>query len=143
MRVGLVSCSKSKLDHRARASELYSPSTLFRGASCWVKRSCDRWYILSAKHHLVRPEEELDPYNATLNDASTAERRGWSQQVLSELNEALGDLRGFTFEVHAGAAYLNFGLLDGLVELGARIESPVAGMPQGKRLHFYKQMDCL
>jgi hypothetical protein len=143
MRVGLVSCSKAKLDHRAPASELYSSSALFRGASCCVKRSCDRWYILSARHHLVRPEEELDPYNQTLNDSSVTERRRWSQEVLSRLGEQLGDVRGVTFEVHAGASYLNFGLVDGLVDRGAKVESPVGGMPQGKRLQFYKRAGCL
>jgi len=143
VRVGLVSCSKSKIDHRAPASELYSRSALFRGASSCVKRSCDRWYILSAKHHLVSPEEELDPYNQTLIDASITERRRWSQQVLSELEEKLGDLRGITFEVHAGASYLGFGLVDGLIAGGARVGSPVERMPQSKRLQFYKKAGCI
>ena len=143
MRVGLISCSKAKLAHAAPARELYSPSALFRGARCHVQRTCDRWFILSAKHHLVRPEQELEPYDQTLKEVSSAERRRWSAQVLSQLDEELGDVRGTTLEVHAGAAYLNFGLAERLHDRGATVEDPVAGLSMGKRLRFYKEAGCL
>jgi hypothetical protein len=143
MRVGLVSCSKSKLDHPAPARELYVPSHLFRGARCYVERTCDRWFVLSAKHHLVRPEQVLEPYNQTLKDASPAERRRWSDVVLAALETEVGDLRRVTFEVHAGAAYLNFGLVEGLLARGAQVDNPVQGLRHGERLRFYKGQRCL
>jgi hypothetical protein len=143
VRVGLVSCSKAKLDHAAPARELYSKSALFRGARCHVERTCDRWFVLSAKHGLVKPEQVLEPYNQTLNDASPAERRAWSATVLAQLQAELGDLRGTTFEAHAGAAYLYFGLADGLIRLGAGVENPLDGLGLGKRLQFYGEKGCL
>jgi len=143
MRVGLVSCSKSKLDHPAPARELYSPSHLFSGARCYVERTCDRWFVLSAKHHLVWPEQVLEPYDQTLDKVSRAERRRWSQEVLAALETEVGDLRGITFEMHAGAVYLNFGLVDGLLARGAQVDNPVEGLRQGERRHFYKEHGCL
>jgi len=143
MRVGLVSCSKSKLDHPAPARELYSPSHLFRGARCYVERTCDRWFVLSAKHGLVRPEQVLEPYDQTLDKASRAERRRWGDVVLAALETEVGDLRGITFEVHAGATYLNFGLVDGLRARGAQVDNLVQGLRQGERQHFYKEHGCL
>jgi hypothetical protein len=48
MRIGLVGCVKSKRSQAAPARELYS-SPLFRGRRDWVERTCDRWFVLSAK----------------------------------------------------------------------------------------------
>jgi hypothetical protein len=142
MRVGLVSCVKSKLQHQAPARDLYT-SALFRGARCSVERSCHRWFILSAEHGLVIPDEVLEPYEKTLTKASPNERRRWSRRVLDELRHALGDLGGHTFEIHAGAAYANFGLTDGLKQSGGIVELPLEGLGLGKRLAYYKRAGCL
>jgi hypothetical protein len=142
MKIGLVSCVKSKLPHAAPASDLYT-SALFRGARCSVERSCDRWFILSAEHGLVSPDEVLEPYEKTLTTASPNERRRWSRRVLDELRQALGDVRGHTFEIHAGAAYANFGLTDGLEQAGGVVDLPLEGLGLGKRLAYYKRTGCL
>jgi hypothetical protein len=67
MRVGLVGCVKSKQSQAAPARELYV-SPLFRGRRAWVERTCDRWFILSAKHGLVEPDRVLAPYDEILMD---------------------------------------------------------------------------
>jgi len=52
--VVLLSCTKSKLDYKAPAQELYSASPLFRGTLTYGKSlNPDKMYILSAKHYLV------------------------------------------------------------------------------------------
>lgn len=56
MRVGLVGCVKSKRSQAA--PELYV-LPLFRGRRAWVKRTCDCWFVLSAKHGLVEPGRVL------------------------------------------------------------------------------------
>jgi hypothetical protein len=45
--------------------------------------------------------------------------------------------------MHAGAAYANFGLVDGLLERGADVELPLEGLGLGQRLAYYKRSDCL
>jgi hypothetical protein len=60
MRVGLVGCVKTKQPRVAPAQELYT-SPLFRRRRAWVERTCDRWFILSAKHGLVEPGRVLAP----------------------------------------------------------------------------------
>lgn len=52
--VGLVGCTSQKLKRPAPARELYV-SSLFKKASAFAERSCDRWYVLSAKHGLLHP----------------------------------------------------------------------------------------
>jgi hypothetical protein len=138
MRVGLVGCVKSKQAGAAPARELYT-SPLFRGRRAWVERSCDSWFILSAKHGLVEPDRVLSPYDETLTDLPRAARRAWSVGVLQALKQALGDVSGVVIELHAGSAYLNHGLVAGLRERGAVLERPVQGLSLGQQLAFYKQ----
>lgn len=64
--VGLVGCASQKLRRAAPARELYV-SQLFKKASAYAEKTCDRWYILSAKHGLVHPDEVLEPYDVKLD----------------------------------------------------------------------------
>lgn len=136
MRVGLVGCVKSKQHRPARAKDLYT-STLFSGRRQFVERTCDRWFVLSALHGLVDPDEEIEPYDVTLVDQDVAARAAWAAGVVDAIQHRLADLRGVTFEVHAGTAYRDFGLVDGLRALGARVDVPAEGLTFGEQLAFY------
>lgn len=136
MRVGLVGCVKQKAVHSCAAEDL-NVSTLFQGRRAYVRTSCDRWLILSAKHGLLQPTDVIAPYDETLTTAPRDIRRAWSEGVLSALVAELGHLEGVTFEIHAGAAYRDFGLVDGLLAAGANVEIPAAGLTQGQQLAFY------
>lgn len=136
VRIRLVGCVKSKLAFPAPAGELYV-SPLFRGRRAAVERSCDRWFILSAAHGLVDPDRVLEPYDVTLTTRGSQQRREWARQVLNQLIETVGGLSGQTFEVHAGSAYTDHGLLEGLRAAGATVELPVAGLTMGQQLARY------
>ena len=136
MRIGLVGCVKTKQQIPAPAAELYT-SPLFRGRRAVVEASCDRWYVLSAQHGLVAPDQVLEPYDAALTAVPVSERRLWAARVLAELNEQLDTLEGRWFELHAGAAYTDFGLAAGLRAAGATVELPVAGLTMGEQLAWY------
>jgi hypothetical protein len=137
MRIGLVGCVKKKRQVTLPARDLYI-STLFRGRRKYVERSCDRWFILSAKHGLLDPGVNVAPYDLRIDDLTVAERREWSQRVLVDLKNSFGELRGYTFEVHAGQKYLASGLMAGLRARGAQVENPVSGLAFGKQLRFYR-----
>lgn len=136
VRVGLVGCVKTKVDHAAPAQNLYV-STLFRGRRTFVEASCDRWFVLSARHGLVRPVEILEPYEESLNGKSADAKRTWAESVLRQLDGTTADYADEVFEIHAGAEYRNFGLLDGLRGRGARVEIPAEHLGQGEQLAFY------
>jgi hypothetical protein len=137
-RIGLVGCGKRKLRHAAPAQELYV-GPLFRGRRAYVDRTCSRWFILSAKHGLVDPEQVLEPYDMTLDDASAEERRRWSRWVIGELHARLGNLASKTFEAHAGVNYLDFGLVDQLEREGARVYRPAKGLSIFDQQAFYSR----
>ena len=136
MRIGLVGCVKSKARGPAPARDLYT-SALFLGRRAYVERSCDRWFILSAKHGLLEPDEVIDTYDECLADIGRSARRAWSARVLQQLETTLGPLAGTEFEVHAGADYHAFGLADGLRARGADVDIPTARLRQGEQLAFY------
>ncbi len=111
---------------------------MFEGARAAVEESCDRWFILSAQHGLVDPDEVLEPYDKTLKTTSRRDRRRWSDRVVEELTEVLHQLGGSTFEIHAGKDYYAHGLVDGLRNVGAEVEIPVEGLSPGHRRSYYR-----
>jgi hypothetical protein len=88
--------------------------------------------VLSAKHGLVEPEQVLEPYDLSLADLQAEQRLAWGKRVAARL-EALG-LASAVLEVHAGGLYQ-----ETLLAAGRKVRSPVAGLPVGKRLAWYRQ----
>lgn len=72
-RIALVGCGKSKIDvddgEAVPAKDLYD-SAYFQLKREYAETCCDKWRILSAKHGLLSPDEEIGPYDATLNPRS-------------------------------------------------------------------------
>ena len=63
-----ITCTSEKASHRCKAKDMYT-SALFQ--KCWEYAQTlnpDKIYILSAKHHLLNPNTEINPYNAYMGD---------------------------------------------------------------------------
>lgn len=135
-KIGLVGCVKAKATRPEPAARLYT-STLFLGRVRYVSQTCDQWFVLSALHGVVEPDRVLEPYDVTLDNASRQQRHVWSLRVLQQLRDLLGDLDLYEFEIHAGASYRDFGLVEGLVGAGASVTNPTAGLRIGHQLAFY------
>lgn len=71
-RITLISCTASKRDCPAPARDLYDESAYFRKMRAWADARGKEWYILSAKHGVVHPNEYLSPYDARGLDADQA-----------------------------------------------------------------------
>lgn len=164
--IGLVGCGKRKLDRPAPARDLYQ-GELFRRAAAYCEATYDHWFVLSAQHYLVHPDEILAPYDRTLAKMTVADRRHWAGMVESGLrcghgcmttgrdwpNETprlqLGrwvsedrDHRRADVYLHAGNDYCG-ALLAELARMGAhdrrwlRVHRPVQGLGIGEQLHWY------
>jgi hypothetical protein len=120
------------------AKDLYL-SSLFLGRRDYVEHSCNEWWILSALHGVVGPDDVLEPYDLALNDFSRAEKREWSAKVLQAIDLRVSPRRGETFEMHAGADYRLFGVEDGLQNRGCLIVNPTEGLRFGNQLAFYAE----
>ncbi len=131
----LIGCVKLKLAHDAPAENLYV-SPLFRKRRAYAERSGKPWFILSALHGLVSPEQLLAPYDLALAKQSVAYRRAWGTRVGEQLCATGLRLDGAVVEIHAGAPYVD-SLRPHLVAAGAVVRAPLAGMSQGKHLAWY------
>jgi hypothetical protein len=125
MLIGLVACCRKKLDRAAPASDLYS-SPLFKKAAAYAQ-TFDRWYILSAKYGLVRPDAKIRPYDRTLTSMSKADRLAWGRKVMRQM--AAAGITGARFVALAGARYV-----EPLVRAGLAVQTPMKGLRIGNQL---------
>jgi hypothetical protein len=121
--VVLVACAGTKVLRPAPAKDLYA-SALFLKSRSYAERVGSRWFILSAKHGLLGPEELVAPYDLTLKGLSRAERRAWAERVFERLRAELHSGDHVTFL--AGTTYRQD--LSGLLAReGYTFEAPLGG----------------
>ena len=140
-RIVLISCVSRKEKTKAKAKDLYK-GLLFTNSLAYGKAlKPDKIFILSALHHLLDLDKEIEPYDVTLSYVSRdkkakkpnlkvlakAEAKLWGQIVLKQLGE-VANLKEDKFIILAGQSYLN-PIKDGL----KNFEEPLKGVIQGKR----------
>lgn len=104
--VHLVACSKAKRAEPSPARELYAASDWFRKARAYVEGEGGPWFILSAAHGLVAPDQVLAPYEAQLPAGAAWRRRLWAARVAGQLQlRGLLWTRPTRFVFLAGALY--------------------------------------
>jgi cytoplasmic iron level regulating protein YaaA (DUF328/UPF0246 family) len=130
----LISCAALKRNHASSARDLYL-SPLFRKAAAYVERrsGLSGWFILSALHGLIDPTKTIEPYNQTLNDMKTRERKEWAARVLRDLLPRLH--AGDEVVILAGNRYREF-LEQSLATAGIRVKVPMKGLRIGEQLQW-------
>jgi hypothetical protein len=128
--VGLVGCASQKLQRPAPARELYV-SQLFKKASAYAEATCDRWYVLSALHGLVRPDTVIEPYDVRLgtNRPSSPPIHQWAGMVRDQLAAELEGLENIALVALAGEQYRT-----ALRNVPWRVEVPMQGLGIGQQL---------
>ena len=130
--VYLVSCVSKKRTTPTQAKELYI-SDWFVKARHFVEATHSQWFILSAEYGLVAPDQIIAPYERTLNNMSTLERRAWADRVTAQLERSLPDAERII--VLAGARYREY-LMDYLRRRAKIVEVPMEGLTIGRQLHY-------
>jgi hypothetical protein len=126
----LISCVSKKLAHAAKARDIYV-SPLFRLNLAYAQSlKPDAIYVLSAKHGLLALEDQIEPYELTLNTMGVGQIRAWAGSVVSQL-ATLADLKRDRFVFLAGDKYRKF-----LVPHLAKFEVPMQGLTIGRQLQF-------
>lgn len=131
----LVTCVKSKRSTPSAAKDLYT-SQLFLKQRAYAEAAGLPWFILSAEHGLVAPDEWLAPYERYLPDTPSSYREAWGRWVVARLELLHGTLAGATVEVHASDAYIS-AVEAPLRAASATIHVPLAGLALGERLQWY------
>lgn len=129
-KIVLISCVSKKLPNRAKARDLYV-SPLFRLNMGYARKlHPDAIYILSAKYGLVGLDDEIEPYDLTLNNMSAHQVKAWAKKVVGQIS-ACANLSKDRFVILAGEKYRKF-LLPHL----AFYEVPMQGLTIGRQLQF-------
>ena len=131
----LVSCVAGKLPGPVPARELYT-SDWFIKACSYVARQGQPWFILSAKHGLIHPDEVISEYDLTLKTMKKADRRKWAKVVSSQLRPHLVGINDIVFL--AGERYREF-LKPELIDKGLSVSVPMRGLKIGEQLRWLKQ----
>lgn len=106
-KIVLVSCANQKLQHQAKAKDIYV-STLFKlNLKYAISLNPDDIYIISAKYGLLNLEQEIEPYDQTLNNMRIAEIKEWSKKVLMQI-DSVASLKNDEFIFLAGEKYRKF-----------------------------------
>ncbi|WP_302083853.1 DUF6884 domain-containing protein [Salinibaculum rarum] len=91
-RLSLIGCTKQKRDEPARAGDIYDESSYFRKRRRYSNLYCDDFVVISAKHHVLRPDTVIEPYDLSLsapasdeNGMTTEEKREWGTETKAQL----------------------------------------------------------
>ncbi|MBN1304916.1 MAG: hypothetical protein JXA13_10815 [Anaerolineales bacterium] len=133
--ISIVQCVKMKRDTPQLARHLYI-SPLFVNAAAYAEKISDEWYILSAKYHLARPLDWLEPYDLTLKNMTARQRREWAERVFAELKPLLKSTD--TVVMLAGVLYRK-NLVKKIEGLGCSLQIPMRGLGIGKQVQWLKK----
>ncbi len=131
----LIGCVATKRDLPLPAKELYM-SELFRRRRLYAESSGKPWFIVSALHGLVDPDEVIPPYDRSINDLTPAERVDWADRVARALRERLPSAVGRHVELHAGQEYAT-ALRRPLEAVDIGFVTPLSRLRIGEQLQWY------
>ena len=90
-------------------------------------------FILSAKYGLVDLNEEIKPYDKTLNNMNSKEIKEWANKVVNQLNK-ITNLENDEFIFLAGDKYRKY-----LTHNLKNYKIPLKGLGIGKQLQYLKE----
>jgi len=139
--LGLVPCASLKQEYPCKASEMYSASDFFRKAYSYATKNYDFVAILSAKYGLLFPDDKIEPYDLTLNDMKSQQRKEWAEILFNQMKSRLRleDFDKVFF--HAGKKYRQY-LIPKLENIGIECEVPLEHLGIGKQKAWYKEHEC-
>src|SRR3712207_1305478 len=83
------------------------------------------WFVLSAKHGLLDPDDVVSPFGMQIDDQPAAYRSAWGEWVVAQLADRV-QLDGVVVEVHGGVDFAQ-PLRQPLARRGAALEIPLPG----------------
>jgi len=136
-RIGLVAAAKQRRGGVCQAREQFELSPVFRRARDYCERAYDEWYILSAGHALLTPQQVIGPDGAHLHTLLAEERWRWAQQTAARLTERQRQSsEPLVFVLYASQRYAEL-LLRAAPDLP--LEQPLSGMALRERVRWFDE----
>ncbi|EIT85517.1 hypothetical protein A374_09778 [Fictibacillus macauensis ZFHKF-1] len=137
-KIGLLATARKKLGHSAAAIDLYI-SPLFVKSVHYAKQTYDAFYFYSAKEGLVTVDEQIEPYNVSIKNFSSREKRQWAHEVVQQLLTH-EQPSGCHIYLHGGMVYREH-LQPALQAAGYTFEVPLEGYSIGNQLKWYDEQN--
>jgi hypothetical protein len=126
----LIACSNKKANAPMQARDLYQGQAFKFSRQLAEKTGADYW-ILSALHGLVHPEEKIAPYDEFLGGMTKAQRTTWAIKTAQQIKAKGLHAQAVTFL--AGSLYA-----EPLAQIFTHAMRPLAGMGIGQQLNYLK-----
>jgi hypothetical protein len=117
---------------------MYQASDLFRKAYSYAAKNYDFVAILSAKYGLLFPDDKIEPYDLTLSNMNSQQRKEWSEKVFNQMNERLKLKEIDKVFFHTGTKYREYPI-PLLKDMDITWEVPLEHLGIGKQLRWYKE----
>lgn len=127
--VCLVSCVSAQREVPGPAKDLYQ-SDWFTKARRYVEAIGSPWFILSARHGLIGPDDVISPYEQTLNTMGVSARRAWADMVRDQMGKRMPNASHIV--VLAGGRYREF-LMNYLRRRSDAVDVPMLGLRGGEQ----------
>jgi hypothetical protein len=135
-KIGLLATARKKATTPSAAIDLYI-SPLFVKSVQYAKHHYDDFFFYSAKEGLIRKDQYIEPYNVSIKNFSTSEKREWAEQVIQDLEYHVKPSRCKIY-LHGGWVYREF-LEPALQIAGFQYEVPLEGYSIGNQLKWYDE----
>lgn len=131
-KIVLISCVSKKLKQKSKTKDLYISSLFKHCLKYAFSLKPDKIYVLSAKYGLLDLEQEVEPYEQTLNNMKKEARIKWAKDIIDNLKKET-NLQEDEFIFLAGKKYRVF-----LIPNIKKYKIPMEGLGIGKQLKFLK-----
>lgn len=137
MKVGIISCGSKKINNigKTKAKDLYC-GLMFKWARRFIESNYSTWIILSAKYHVLFPDDEIIYYNQYLGNLSKAEKAEWTKETFNELTTKFPE--GTQFDFYTSAEYYK-DLIPLLDSANIKYTTELEGLGLGYKLQWFKE----
>jgi hypothetical protein len=150
-RIVLISCVSNKGTKKTKAKDLYKGPLFESSLEFAISLKPDNIYILSALHHLIELDKEIEPYNVTLSKPAKSkakpslkvltpeEKNAWGKKVIEQL-KLEADLVTDEITFLASKAYIE--PIEKFMN-HTNIKKPLEGKKYGERVKFMRDKSKL
>lgn len=126
-----LSCVKSKNNKKCKAENMYL-SSLFKKSLLYAKKlNPDKIFILSAKYKVLELNDEIEPYNLTLNNMNKIQQKQWAYECYKILKKKKINFSEKVVFL-CGKNYRKY-----LAQCFDNCECPIKNLSLGNQLKFY------
>ncbi|ANC78209.1 DUF6884 domain-containing protein [Fictibacillus phosphorivorans] len=137
-KIGLLATARKKASTPSAAIDLYI-SPLFVKSVQYAQNHYDDFFFFSAKEGLVTKDQYIEPYNVSIKNFTTSEKREWAHHVIQDLEQNIKPSQCKIY-IHGGWVYREF-LQPALERAGFQFEVPLEGYSIGNQLKWYDEQN--